>query len=156
MRALQTTALLAAIALLTAGPSAQGLADVARRTPAAPQTAAKKYTNDDVETAKPVAAPAPAAGVAAAPEAPKAETTKATAGASTQGSQEEPAGEASEKKKPAEYVVNRIAALKALLQNKEKQLTDAQARDAKRDAEAIRAQMVRAQAELSALETRLP
>jgi hypothetical protein len=155
MRTLQTTALLAAIAFLTAGPSAQGLADVARRTPAAQQTAAKKYTNDDVQPAQPVAA-APAAAVpdAAAPETPKAETTKATAGT---GTQEEPAtGDASEKKKPAEYVVNRIAAVKALLQNKEKQLNELLARDAKRDADLVRAQITKAQAELSALESRLP
>jgi cell division septation protein DedD len=152
MRALRSTALLAAIACLTAGPSAQSLADLARRTPA-PQGTAKTYTNDDVEMAKPVAPSAPAATVpdTDAPAAAKAEATKAAMGT---GAQEEPAtGDRSEKKKPAEYVVNRIAALKGLLQNKEKQLNDLRARDAKRDVELVLAQIGRMQAELSALES---
>src|SRR5262245_27876061 len=130
MRGFNSIALLAAIALLSAGPSAQGLADAARRASATPQTTAKKYTNDDVQMFKAapvVTAPAPEAAAAdASKTAAKPEAEKATA--------EETAAE---DKKPAPYVVNRVAALKADILIKQKQLADFKASNATADAQAL-------------------
>jgi hypothetical protein len=62
MRRLVPAIMLLGIGWLTTGPSAQGLGDVARREAARRQqvTAGKKYTNEDVQAAAPVVAPAPA------------------------------------------------------------------------------------------------
>jgi hypothetical protein len=80
-------ALLAGIAWLTAGPSAQSLGEVARRqSERPPSVGGKKYTNDDLGPA-PVAAPVPAstavasgATPSAAPAAPQDRAASAAAG----------------------------------------------------------------------------
>ena len=121
MRGFSSVALLGAIALLSAGPSAQSLADAARRGSTAQQTNVRKYTNDDVEMFKPaVPETAPADPEAPAPDASKT-ASKPEAGGKT--AAEETAAEETPKK-PAPYVVNRIAALKADLQIKQKQLAE--------------------------------
>ena len=152
MRAFRSLTLLAAIACLSAGPSAQGLADVARRASAAPQqTAAKKYTNDDVETAKPVAPPA------ASPETPADASTSESgtaAGASAPASAEEVKAAEPEVKTP-EYVLARITRLKAQLQNKEKQQRDLQARGDASGAALVKDQMASLQKELTLHEARV-
>ena len=154
MRALRSAALLAAIAGLSAGPSAQGLADAARRASAAPQPSAKKYTNDDVEAARSV--PTAPAGTAAPPEAAsdakKAESAK-TPDTAAPAAEEVKATEPDTKKTPP-YIVNRIAQLKSQLQNKQKLLNDLQARGASADADADRAskQIANLQRELTILE----
>lgn len=158
MRGFSSVALLMAIALLSAGPSAQGLADAARRASAAPQTTARKYTNDDVRAFKPaapVAAPAPDAAAAPDPATTDASKTapKAEGAAAEKAAAEETA--AAELKKPAPYVVNRIAALKSDLQIKQKQLAELEATDATADAHALQAQITSFQKELSVLEARL-
>jgi hypothetical protein len=155
MLAFRSAALLAAIVALSAGPSAQGLADAARRASAAPQQpATKKYTNDDVETAKSVPPPAAAAAQSEAPatEAPMSETAK-SAGAPT--SAEEVKSTDPEPKKTPEYVVNRIATLKAQLSNREKQLRELQARGVANDAALVTKQIATIQIELKVLEARL-
>ena len=154
MRALRSAALLAAIVALSAGPSAQGLADAARRASAPPQQpATKKYTNDDVETAKPVAPPAPVA-VAAPAEVPKSETAKAADSAAPAAAEAVKATDPEPKKTP-EHVLNRIAQLKARLPYMEKQLLDMQARDAASDAALVTKQIAAMQIELKALEARV-
>ena len=152
MRALHTTALLATIACLSAGPSAQGLADVARRTSAAPQQpATKKYTNDDVETAKPVAPPAVSTETPA--DASKSESGTA-AGSPAPTSAEEVKAAEPEAKTP-EYVLARITTLKAQLQNKEKQLRDLQASGDTKSAALVKDQMASLQKELTLHEARV-
>ena len=68
--------MLAGIAWLTSGPSAQGLGDVARRAPEPRQqvSSGKKYTNDNLQPASVSApsAPAPPAGAASAEGTPSA------------------------------------------------------------------------------------
>jgi hypothetical protein len=154
MRALRSATLLALVVGLSAGPSAQGLADAARRASTAPQQSAiKKYTNDDVETAKPVP-PAPAAAAAASSEAAAAETPKSEA-ATTAGapaSAEEVKSADPERKQTPKYMANRIALLKAQLSNKEKQLRDHQARGVSRDAGLLTMQIGKIQSELKHLE----
>ena len=154
MRPLRCGGLLAVIAGLTAGPSAQGLADAARRASAAPQQpATKKYTNDDVETATPVPPPAAAAAQSeAATEAPKGETK--AVGAPSSAEQVTSTDPEREKKVP-EDVVNRIATLKAQLANKEKQVRDLQARGIANDAARVTKQISSIQIELKVLEGRL-
>jgi hypothetical protein len=153
VRAFGIAALLAAIVVLSAGPSAQGLADAARRSSATPpqQTAAKKYTNEDVQTAKPVPTPAVAVAQSEAPatEARKTETAKSASAA------EEMRTTDPEPKKAPEYVINRIATLKAQLANSEKQLRDLQARGAANDAAFVTKQIANAQTELKVLEARV-
>ena len=152
MRALGIAALLAVIAGLSAGPSAQGLADVARRAAAAPQPpATKKYTNDDVETAKP--APPPGAAAAAqegAADAPEGEAGTA-AGAPASTSAEEVKA-APEPKKTPEFVMNRLPKLKAQIETKEKQLRDLQARGAQSEAAQVMDQIATLRRELTVLE----
>ena len=143
MRALRSAALLALVVGLSAGPSAQGLADAARRASTPPQqTAAKKYTNDDVEAAKPVA---PAAPVAAAAPSEAAGTAPAAA-------EEVKAADSAPTKKPED---NRIAQLKAQLSNKEKQMGDMQARGADGQAALVAKQIAKIQIELKGLEAHL-
>jgi hypothetical protein len=156
MRALRSAVLLAAIACLPAGPAAQGLADAARRASAAPQpTATKKYTNDDVEAAKPAAPAPPAAAVPAEAAAEAATGEPAKAAPVDSASAEEAKSVDAEPKKAAEYVVNRIAALKAQVADKEKQLRDTQARGARSDAALVTKQIANLQKELRFLEARL-
>jgi hypothetical protein len=155
MRAVHSAVLLTAIACLTAGPSAQGLADAARRGCAAPQQpATKKYTNDDVEAARPVAPPAPEA--AAAHEAPAGagvETTKTeTANEAGAAAEAVKAADPATKNKQ-EDVLSRIAQLKTRLANKEKQLADLQTRGASSDV--VTKQIAGIQIELKVLEARL-
>jgi hypothetical protein len=153
MRGFNSVALLAAIALLSAGPSAQSLADAARRASTGTQTNVRKYTNDDVQMFK-AAVPetAPAAPEAAAPDAAK---TAAKPEAGGKNAAEETAAEDTPKK-PAPYVVNRIAALKGDLQIKQKQLAELKASNATADAQALQGHITSLQKELAALETRLP
>lgn len=157
MRAPRSAALVAAIVALSAAPSAQGLADAARRASGAPpQTAAKKYTNDDVEAAKP-AAPAPvdaSVPAEAAGETRKGEAAK-TAPVASGASAEQAKATEPDVKKPGEYVVTRIASLKAQIATKESQLRDKQARGAVNDAALVTKQIANLQKELTLLESRL-
>jgi hypothetical protein len=153
MHALRSAALLAAIACLSTGPSAQGLADAARRaSSAAQQPATKKYTNDDVDMAKP-AAPA-ATPAATATDASKSEEGKTASEGSGASSEEAKAADAEPKKKP-EYVLNRIPQLKAQLANKEKQLAELQASADTRGVALVKDQMALLQRELAVHEARV-
>jgi hypothetical protein len=128
VRLLGNLTLLGAVAFPTAGPSAQGLADVAKRTVARPQqVAAKKYTNDDVKVAtgesSPAALPAPAApaappaGIPHAEEPPTGLSTPAGPKSSGAAAQDE-----ADPKQPAAHVVARIAALRDQIEARQEQL----------------------------------
>jgi hypothetical protein len=155
MRTLHSAALLAAIACLNAGLSAQALADAARRASAAPQQpATKKYTNDDVEIAKPVLPPVATAVQEGASEVNKGEDGK-IASASSQRSAEEVKAADPEPKKTPEYVLIRITQLKAQLANKEKQLRELQVNGDTSGVALVKDQMASLQKELGIHQARV-
>ena len=138
MRSATQLALVAGIAWLTAGPSAQGLGEVARKEAARRQqvAAGKKYTNEDLPASdtSAVTAAVPAASAAPSETAPglgeKADKPAAADGAARTG---EPAITPPREKRDEKYWRDRSAVLRVKLNEGQEQVKALQQRLAQLD-----------------------
>ena len=124
-------ALVAGIAWLTAGPSAQGLGEVARKEAARRQqvAAGKKYTNEDLRADEvSAAAPAPATPPAATADAPAEKTDKKDLAADATTAKGEPAITPAREKRDEKYWRDRSTMLRGKLNDSQEKVKAIQQR----------------------------